>query len=71
MRIAAGAFRERVRSSRLISGLPATTRDLTSSKFLRESSSLQVAAPGASGCSRIGVPSCDTTRSARCPRAWW
>jgi hypothetical protein len=44
------------RNSRLISGFPAMTRDLTSSKFLRESSSLHVAAPGASGCRRIGVP---------------
>jgi hypothetical protein len=56
MRIAAGALSEWMTEEPADLGLPATTRDLRSSKFFRESSSLQVAAPAASGCRRIGVP---------------
>jgi hypothetical protein len=44
------------RSKRLPSGSPGKTRALMSSKFLRASASLQVAAPSASGCKRIVVP---------------
>src|SRR5262245_30948998 len=42
--------------SLLARGLPATTTRETAWKFLRESSSFHVAAPGASGCNRSGVP---------------
>jgi len=38
-----------------MSGLPGTTRDRTSSKFLRDCSSFHVVAPGDIGCSGIGV----------------
>src|SRR5712691_1572549 len=42
--------------SRLFSGTPGRTTRWTAWKFFRESSSLQVALPGGSGCRRRGVP---------------
>ena len=53
--VAARLFGERVHSAAGFSGCRHATR-WTASKFLRESSSLQVVLPAASGCSRSGVP---------------
>ena len=53
--VAAGLFRERMHQQ---PALRAARHDHPpdGSKFLRDSSSLQVVLPGASGCSRSGVP---------------
>ena len=57
MRIAAGVFGERMpqQPARVRIARARRARS-TSSKFLRASASLQVAAPSGSGCSRIVVP---------------
>src|SRR5215831_5782539 len=54
-------------SSLLASGFPALTRARMTSKFLRDSSSFHVAAPGDKGCKRIGVPEAWQETQRACP----